>query len=99
MSQSLNDRLEAFFRSRPNEWIDGKWLANIAGGYGWRSRCSDLRRQRGMTIENRQQVRRDRLTETKWTESYYRYVPEDVTVSGEIKFKTEGDYILDSLDE
>lgn len=50
---SLNDRLEAFFRANADKWIDGKRLAQIAGGYAWRSRCSDLRTQRGMAIENR----------------------------------------------
>ena len=51
---SLNQRLAEYFARHPGEWIDGKVLAQIAGGYGWRSRVSDLRRQPyGLTIENR----------------------------------------------
>jgi hypothetical protein len=69
MSESLNDKLEAFFKAHPNTWIDGKELATIAGGYGWRSRCSDLRK-RGMTVENRQRRRGG------YTISEYRYVPD-----------------------
>lgn len=53
MSETLNDKLAAFFHAHAGEWIDGMRLAGIAGGYAWRSRCSDLRK-RGMTIENRQ---------------------------------------------
>jgi hypothetical protein len=68
MSESLNDKLETFFRARPNTWIDGKELATIAGGYGWRSRCSDLRK-RGLTVENRQRRCGG------YTISEYRYVP------------------------
>lgn len=50
---SLNYRLAAYFKSRPNVWVDGRDLATVAGAYAWRSRCSELRTQRGMTIENR----------------------------------------------
>ena len=50
---SLNDQLERYFKARPNVWVDGMALAQVAGSYAWRSRCSDLR-QRGLTIENRQ---------------------------------------------
>lgn len=55
--QSYRDRLAAFFRDRPGEWVDGMRLAPIAGIYAWRSRCSDLRKL-GMVIENRQRVER-----------------------------------------
>jgi hypothetical protein len=82
MSESLNDKLETFFRARPHVWIDGKELATIAGGYGWRSRCSDLRK-RGMTVENRQRRRGD------YTISEYRYVPALATrvePSGQVAF-------------
>jgi hypothetical protein len=82
MSESLNDKLETFFRARPHVWIDGKELATIAGGYGWRSRCSDLRK-RGMTVENRQRCRGD------YTISEYRYVPALATrvePSGQVAF-------------
>lgn len=49
------DRLEAYFKARPNVWIDGLELGRIGcGAYGWRSRLTPLRRQCGMVIENRQ---------------------------------------------
>jgi hypothetical protein len=82
MNQTLNDRLAAHFRAHPGEWIDGKELATIAGGYGWRSRCSDLRK-RGMTVENRQERRNG------YTRSFYRYVPDlptRVEPSGQVAF-------------
>jgi hypothetical protein len=69
MSESLNDSLERFFRANPNKWIDGKALAELFGGYGWRSRVSDVRR-RGMTVENKQERRNG------YTRSFYRYVPD-----------------------
>lgn len=74
MAQSLNDKLEAYFKARPNVWIDGKELAKIAGGYGWRTRCSDVRK-RGLTIENR--VRRPNPNEP-FKVIEYRYVPADL---------------------
>jgi hypothetical protein len=68
MSASLNDKLAAYFKARPGQWIDGKELATVAGGYAWRTRCSNLRK-RGMTIENR----------VEWNGAFrvslYRYVP------------------------
>jgi hypothetical protein len=82
MNQTLNDRLAAHFRAHPGEWIDGKELATIAGGYGWRSRCSDLRK-RGMTVENKQERRHG------YTRSFYRYVPDlptRVEPSGQVAF-------------
>ncbi len=72
---SLTDRLDAYFRARPNVWLDGLELAKVAGSYAWRSRCSNLR-QRGMTIENRQrrpEYARGRATGQVVSE--YRYVP------------------------
>jgi hypothetical protein len=82
MSESLNDKLEAFFKARPHAWIDGKELARVAGGYGWRSRVSDVRR-RGMTVENKQERRNG------YTRSFYRYVPDlptRVEPSGQVAF-------------
>lgn len=52
--QALRDKLAEFFRTRPNEWVNGLDLANIAGKYAWRTRVSDCRLQLGMTIKNRQ---------------------------------------------
>ena len=71
--ESLNDKLEAYFRARPNTWIDGMQLAKVAGSYAWRSRCADLRR-RGMTIENRQR-RMLNAKGKRYTISDYRFVP------------------------
>ncbi len=73
---SLNDQLEQHFRARAGVWIDGKELAQIAGGYGWRTRCSDLRK-RGMVIENR--VRRT----PHYAVSEYRWVPDPPAVPAE----------------
>jgi hypothetical protein len=74
MTQSLNDKLAAFFLERPGEWIDGKMLAAIAGGYAWRSRVSDLRTKHGLTIENRQR-RSFYGRGVRYVTSEYRYVP------------------------
>lgn len=71
MSASLNDQLEAFFRSKPNVWIDGMQLSKVAGSYAWRSRVSDMR-LRGMTIENRQR-RMTNAQGKRWTLSEYRF--------------------------
>jgi hypothetical protein len=66
---TLNDRMEAYFKAHPNEWVSFHQLAHIGGTGGWRTRVSQCRRERGMTIEN------------KWREeggfrvSYYRYRP------------------------
>lgn len=52
---SLADRLAAFFRERPNQWVDGRELARVAGSYAWRTRISDIRRRPHLlTIKNRQ---------------------------------------------
>lgn len=71
---SLVARLARFFRSHERQWVDGKSLASIAGGYAWRTRCSDLRRAPFfMAIENRQ--RRVETAPGKFiTVSEYRYV-------------------------
>jgi hypothetical protein len=73
---TLNDKLEAYLKARPLTWIDGKDLEQVAGRYGWRTRVSNLRRHRGMTIENRQRC--VRLTTANYTVSEYRYMPEYV---------------------
>lgn len=52
---SLCDRLAAFLKAHPNEWIDGRQLATVAGAYGWRTRVSDLRHSpHYLNIINRQ---------------------------------------------
>lgn len=50
--QSLTDRLEALFRSRPGDWLSMAELAAVGGLGGWRTRCSDLRLRRAMHIEH-----------------------------------------------
>lgn len=69
---SLNDRLEALFRSRPGEWIDGRKLAEVAGYAAWRTRVSNLR-CRGMDIENDWWVMKEGGKTFRVT--VYRYVP------------------------
>jgi hypothetical protein len=51
--QSRTTQVVAFFKARPNEWVDGLRISDFAGVYGWRSRISDARK-RGLTIHNRQ---------------------------------------------
>ncbi len=71
MALTLCDQLEAYFKARPGQWLDGMELAHVAGQYAWRSRCSDLRR-RGLRIENKQ-------VRVPWgVKSLYRYVPADL---------------------
>jgi len=72
---TLAARLAEYFRGRPNVWVDGRELADVAGAYAWRSRISDLRRlPHLLTIENRQ--RRVRTPAgAAVTVSEYRYVP------------------------
>lgn len=69
---SLLDLLEAFFRSVPGVWIDGRQLGRIAGNYAWRTRVSELRTQRGLTIENR--LRHVKSSAGSFTVSEYRWV-------------------------
>ncbi len=67
---SLNEKLAAYFKSRPNVWLDGRELSKVAGAYAWRSRISNLRKPPfNLTIENR--LRRER----GFTVSEYRLVP------------------------
>lgn len=70
-------RLAAFFRQRPDCWIDGRLLAPIAGQYAWRTRISDLRRAPFlMTIENRQRTIQTENGPVVISE--YRFVPPTV---------------------
>lgn len=62
-----------YFKARPDTWIDGRDVMQIAGAYGWRTRISDCRRQFQMRIDNRQ--RRVRSGGHAFTVSEYRYVP------------------------
>jgi hypothetical protein len=75
MSESLNDKLEAFFKDRPNVSVDGKRLAEIAGCYGWRTRVSDLRTKRGMNIVNDVLTLKD-ASGKPYKISHYTFLPE-----------------------
>lgn len=88
MSESLNDKLEAFFKDRPNVSVDGKRLAEIAGGYAWRTRVSDLRTKRGMNIVNDVITLKD-ASGNPYKVSHYTYVPElptHVEPNGQVAF-------------
>ena len=70
MTLSYRDRLAAYLRARPGQWLDGLELAREAGAYAWRTRLSECRTQLGMTVENR-----ERKTPSGVTKSEYRYTP------------------------
>jgi hypothetical protein len=88
MQDTFLDKLEAFFKDRPNVSVDGKRLAEIAGCYGWRTRVSDLRTKRGMTIVNDVLTLKDGSGKP-YKISHYTYVPElptHVEPSGQVAF-------------
>jgi len=73
MNTTRHGLVEALFRSRPGEWIDGRELAHVGGYAAWSVRVREVRRRLVAagegTIEN--QTRRH-----DWgTESRYRFVP------------------------
>lgn len=73
---TLNDRLAAYFKARPYQWVDGMELARVAGSYAWRSRCSELRRQPfNMVIENRVRQRIVNVDGATVKVSEYAYMP------------------------
>lgn len=81
MTRTFRDRLADYFKACPGQWIDGKQLALMGGGYAWRSRVSDCRTQLGMEIQNRVRwVKVDGYEPYKVSE--YRYVPEAVAMVG-----------------
>lgn len=71
---TLNDKLEAYLKARPNRWIPATAFERVAGRQGWRTRLSNCRRQRSMTIENRLATRTT-VNGDRFTLSWYRYVP------------------------
>lgn len=72
--QTFNDRVEAYFKARPGQWISAQSLEFVGGRQAWRTRVSDVRRERNMTIENR--TRRVKSYDgTVYTASEYRYTP------------------------
>ncbi len=74
---TLNGKVAALFRSRPNEWIDGQAIAAVGGCYAWRTRVSEIRRWYGLDITNRQRRQGRRIV------SEYRLVVDPEPVSGE----------------
>lgn len=66
---SLVAATAAFFKDRPNTWIDSAEFMLFAGMCGWRSRISDCRTKLGMTIKNRQRKVRGRIV------SEYQFIP------------------------
>jgi hypothetical protein len=66
---SFRARLAALFRAHPNQWLDGRRLAEVGGCYAWRTRVSECRRQLGMDIENRERWSENgeyRVSEYRW---------------------------------
>lgn len=53
MSQAYRDRVAAFLRARPNEWVSAYTLMKIGGTLAFRTRVSECRCQLGMTIDNK----------------------------------------------
>ena len=67
---TARDRLEAHFRSQPGRFISALTLMRIGGLLAFRTRISELRHQRGLTIENKVIQRRKQTTL-----SFYRRMP------------------------
>jgi len=65
---SLRDQTAQFFKQRPNQWIPAATLSQFGIG-GWRTRVSEVRRDLGMNIENRQRRLKNRMVISE-----YRYV-------------------------
>ncbi len=72
--QNYLDRMEAFFREHPMEWLDARDLMPIGGTFAFRTRISDCRLKRGMQIDN--DLRRLTLENGEVIiKSFYRFVP------------------------
>lgn len=72
---SLCDRLAAYFKDRPGQWVNARDLFSVAGSFAWRSRVAECRFPPfSMTIENRVSRRKNANGE-KYTVSEYRYIP------------------------
>src|SRR5262245_27400703 len=55
LMSSRSGRLADLFIAKPDIWIDGRDLANVAGAYAWRSRVADIRKPPfNLRIVNRQ---------------------------------------------
>lgn len=67
---SLCGRVAALFKAYPNQWLDGRQIAQVGGYAAWRTRVSDLRRAPfNMVIEN------ETVRHEGYTVSRYKYVP------------------------
>lgn len=74
---SFTDRVEAFFKAQPWRWIPAIEFEAVGGRQAWRTRLSNCRTKRGMTIQNRQRtVQRD--DGSTYVCSEYRYVPSTI---------------------
>lgn len=52
---SVVERLAAFFRAHPDEWVEDREIALVAGSRAWRTWCPDLKREPFlMFVETRQ---------------------------------------------
>jgi hypothetical protein len=77
-SRSLTAVVAAYFEARPNRWLDGREIQQVAGAYAWRTRISDARRHPyNLNIKNRQ--RRIKTASGESTVSEYMFVPVVVT--------------------
>ena len=71
---TLVEKVAEYFKAHPGEWIDGKVIATVGGGYAWRTRLSESRIRYGLKIENR--VRRiEGADGESYCVSEYRYTP------------------------
>lgn len=96
--KSYTDKLEAFFRAHPNEWINAVDLEPIGGRQAWRTRVSECRK-RGMRIDNHvvspsrlerdEQGRPTRILFSTRRVSLYRFVPRPREPLG----RDAGDYV------
>ena len=66
-------KIKEFFEAHPNEWIPSIQLEPHGGRCAWRTRVSEVRRQHGMTIENKVKKWTDGVQ--TFTFSVYRYTP------------------------
>jgi hypothetical protein len=66
---TYRDRVAAYLKDRPGEWVNGLEIAQVGGLYAWRTRLSDARIQLGMDIKNRVRMEGRRKV------SEYRYLP------------------------
>lgn len=70
---TLCDRVAELLEQRAGSWVNARELMAVGGAFGWRTRLSNLRQRRGMTIENRWRTVSD--GERRWRESEYRLLP------------------------